>query len=147
MGDVKNVMAVRITWLKHLDRNLKYELNSDSVIFCRVIARLNEDTLGEGLGPDWGDYLCLLKERSWSNKLMMSYFYSYNIDDCSKCCVCKQEASKAHKCASCLHIVHAICGEGTEEGYGASVICNNCKTTQTSKHMTLIMYIWSLKSY
>ena len=62
----------------------------------------------------------------------------YPVDNCSKCCVCNKEASKAHKCASCLQIVHAICGEhpkDTEEGYGASVICNNCKTTQMSKHM------------
>lgn len=42
-----------------------------------------------------------------------------------------------------FEIVHAICGEqpeGTEEGYGASVICKNCKTTQQSKHMALISH-------
>lgn len=75
----------------------------------------------------------------WIIKLINS---SILIDDCSKCCVCNKEASRAHKCSSCLKVVHAICEKHPEdtEGYDASVICNNCKAIQKSKVMVFVIY-------
>ena len=46
------------------------------------------------------------------------------------CCVCKREAIGANRCLACKMIVHVTCGkhpDGIEEGYGAGVICNNCR--------------------
>uniref|UniRef100_A0A914H5L2 SCAN domain-containing protein n=1 Tax=Globodera rostochiensis TaxID=31243 RepID=A0A914H5L2_GLORO len=46
----------------------------------------------------------------------------------SICCVCKFNYQGSHCCSSCKMPCHAICGDaGDEEGYGAQVVCFNCK--------------------
>uniref|UniRef100_A0A914HFV8 HTH CENPB-type domain-containing protein n=1 Tax=Globodera rostochiensis TaxID=31243 RepID=A0A914HFV8_GLORO len=46
----------------------------------------------------------------------------------SICCVCKLNYQGSHHCSSCKMPCHAICGDaGDEEGYGAQVVCFNCK--------------------
>lgn len=49
------------------------------------------------------------------------------MDTNSICCVCEKNYNGSHSCAICKMPCHAICGESDEEGYGAQVICFNCK--------------------
>ncbi|CAB3976871.1 Hypothetical predicted protein [Paramuricea clavata] len=52
----------------------------------------------------------------------------------TSCCVCGLESSGAHSCSSCLQDVHVICGKiNGDEGWGCSVLCNNCTTEPPAK--------------
>ncbi|CAB4020647.1 Hypothetical predicted protein [Paramuricea clavata] len=52
----------------------------------------------------------------------------------TSCCVCGLESSGAHSCSSCLQDVHVICGKiNGDEGWGCSVLCNNCATEPPAK--------------
>lgn len=54
------------------------------------------------------------------------------------CCVCRKEASGAHRCCVCKKIAHVICGDiSDDEGYGSKVICLNCKTKKTGNLKSL----------
>ena len=53
------------------------------------------------------------------------------------CLVCFGEVSGAHKCITCRHPVHIICGRPVgEEGYGQKVKCDKC--CDRGKYMPLI---------
>ena len=52
----------------------------------------------------------------------------------TSCCVCQLESSGAHSCSSCQQNVHVTCGMiNGYEGWGCSVICNNCAAEPPAK--------------
>ena len=43
--------------------------------------------------------------------------------------MCDKDTSEVHRCITCDRSIHVVCGTVlSEEGYGSTVLCPNCKT-------------------